>query len=110
MPTRRRALIVLLLLAALALASLGLGLAAGNLPVSVRDLYAALAGHAGGMEVEVIRQLRLPRVLAAFACGGLLALAGAVPLLGACHATAGAGEDITATGHALTNSAEKNTP
>ena len=78
MPTRRRALIVLLLLAALALASLGLGLAAGNLPVSVRDLYAALAGHAGGMEVEVIRQLRLPRVLAAFACGGLLALAGAV--------------------------------
>ena len=40
----------------------------------------------------------------------LLALVGAAPLLGACHATAGAGEDITATGHALTNSAEKNTP
>ena len=39
----------------------------------------------------------------------LLALVGAAPLLGACHATAGAGEDITATGPALTNSAEKNT-
>ena len=40
----------------------------------------------------------------------LLALIGAVPLLGACHATAGAGQDISATGHVLTNSAQKNTP
>jgi predicted small secreted protein len=40
----------------------------------------------------------------------LLALIGAAPLLGACHTTAGAGEDISATGHALTHSAEKNTP
>jgi predicted small secreted protein len=39
-----------------------------------------------------------------------LALVGAVPLLAACHTTAGAGEDISATGHALTHSAEKNTP
>jgi predicted small secreted protein len=37
-------------------------------------------------------------------------LIGAAPLLGACHATAGAGEDISATGQALTNSAEKHTP
>jgi predicted small secreted protein len=40
----------------------------------------------------------------------LLALIGAAPLLGACHATAGAGEDISATGHALTHSADKETP
>jgi predicted small secreted protein len=40
----------------------------------------------------------------------LLVLLGAVPLLGACHTTAGAGEDISATGTALTNSAEKHTP
>ncbi|MGO8917796.1 MAG: entericidin A/B family lipoprotein [Stellaceae bacterium] len=40
----------------------------------------------------------------------LLALLGAAPLLGACHTTAGAGEDIAATGHAISNSAEKNTP
>ena len=40
----------------------------------------------------------------------LLALAGAVPLLGACHTTAGAGQDLSATGHAVTNSAQKNTP
>jgi predicted small secreted protein len=40
----------------------------------------------------------------------LLVLIGATPLLGACHTTAGAGQDISATGHVLTNSAQKNTP
>jgi predicted small secreted protein len=40
----------------------------------------------------------------------LLVLIGAMPLLGACHTTAGAGQDISATGHVLTNSAQKNTP
>ncbi len=40
----------------------------------------------------------------------LLALIGIAPLLGACHTTAGAGRDISATGHAITNSAEKHTP
>lgn len=40
----------------------------------------------------------------------LLILIAAAPLLGACHTTAGAGEDISATGHALTHSADKNTP
>jgi predicted small secreted protein len=40
----------------------------------------------------------------------LIVLIGAAPLLGACHTTAGAGEDISATGNALTNSAQKHTP
>ena len=40
----------------------------------------------------------------------LFALTAAAPLLGACHTTAGAGQDISATGHVLTNSAQKNTP
>ena len=39
-----------------------------------------------------------------------LLLISTAPLLGACHTTAGAGEDISATGHALTNSADKHTP
>jgi predicted small secreted protein len=34
-------------------------------------------------------------------------LIGAVPLLGACHTMAGAGQDITDTGNALTDSANK---
>ena len=40
----------------------------------------------------------------------LFVLLGAAPLLSACHTTAGAGEDISATGHAITHSADKNTP
>ena len=40
----------------------------------------------------------------------LLLLLAASPLLGACHTTAGAGEDISASGHALTKSADKHTP
>ena len=40
----------------------------------------------------------------------LLMLIGAAPLLGACQTTAGAGEDISAGGHAITNSAEKHAP
>ena len=40
----------------------------------------------------------------------LLSLVGAVPLLSACHTTAGAGQDITATGKAIEKSADKHTP
>ncbi len=38
---------------------------------------------------------------------GLIAL---TPLLAACHTTAGAGQDITATGDVITDSAQKHTP
>ena len=34
-------------------------------------------------------------------------LAGAATTLSACNTTAGVGEDVSATGHAVTNSAEK---
>jgi predicted small secreted protein len=40
----------------------------------------------------------------------ILTMLAAAPLLSACNTTAGAGEDISATGHAITHSAEKNTP
>ena len=40
----------------------------------------------------------------------LLALIGLAPMLGACHTTAGVGEDLSAGGHAVTHSAEKHTP
>ncbi len=40
----------------------------------------------------------------------LMALVGLAPLLGACHTTAGAGQDISATGHAITGTADKATP
>ena len=78
MPTRRRALIIIAALLGLAVLSLAIALAAGSLPVTAGDVLAALGGSPGGLGVEVIRGLRLPRALAAFACGGLLALAGAL--------------------------------
>jgi predicted small secreted protein len=40
----------------------------------------------------------------------LLMLSAAMPMLAACHTTAGAGEDLSATGHAITNDAQKHTP
>lgn len=40
----------------------------------------------------------------------LLALLGAVPVLNACHTTAGAGEDISRAGDAIQRSAEKHAP
>ncbi|MCK9283146.1 MAG: iron ABC transporter permease [Rhodocyclaceae bacterium] len=77
MPSRRRAYLILALLGLLALLSMGLAMTAGSLQVSSADMLAALGfGEGSGVGVEVIRGLRLPRVLGAFACGGLLALAG----------------------------------
>ena len=52
-------------------------LVAGDLPVTLIDVFAALSGG-DGMGATVIRELRLPRAVAAFACGGLLATAGAL--------------------------------
>jgi predicted small secreted protein len=37
----------------------------------------------------------------------LVLLSGATVLLNACNTTAGAGKDVSAAGHAVTNSAEK---
>ena len=40
----------------------------------------------------------------------LLALMGVVPLLGACHTTAGVGQDMSGTGRAITHSANEHAP
>lgn len=77
MPTRRRALLILAALLLLAAASLLMALSAGSLPVSTGEMLGALfGGQSPG--AEVVRQLRLPRAVAGFACGGLLAVAGAL--------------------------------
>jgi iron complex transport system permease protein len=78
---RRRAFFVLALLAVAAALSLLLSLAVGSVALTPGEVGAALLGGGGGddgMANEVVRNLRLPRALAAFACGGLLALAGAL--------------------------------
>lgn len=78
MPSRRRALLILALLVGLSAASVSLALMAGSLRISLPEVFAALSGNGGGMAAEVVTSLRLPRALAGFACGGLLALAGAL--------------------------------
>ncbi len=78
MASRRRAVYVLSALALLALASLVIALAAGSLSIPVADVLRALAGQGDGVSAQVVRTLRLPRALAAFACGGLLAAAGSL--------------------------------
>lgn len=78
MPTRRRALFILVALTGLALLSIALALMVGSIPVSMAEVFSALFNDAGGMAGDVVRSLRLPRALAGFACGGLLALAGAL--------------------------------
>jgi len=74
----RRAWLVIAGLAVAALASFAWALSAGALPVPAEALLAALLGDGGSMEADIVRTLRLPRAVAAFACGGLLALAGAL--------------------------------
>jgi iron complex transport system permease protein len=71
----RLALLPLLLL--LALVSLMLGLTVGSVPVPLDAVWPAL-WHSDTLHSAVILELRLPRLLAAFAVGGLLAVAGAL--------------------------------
>ena len=75
MPSRRRALLFLAVLVVLALASGALALAVGSVRVPLAEVFATLLGNGGN---EVVRSLRLPRALSGFACGGLLALSGAL--------------------------------
>ena len=77
MPTRRRAVLILAALALLALGSIATALMVGSFQVAPADVLAALLGKEGSGG-EVVIELRLPRAIAGFACGGLLALAGAL--------------------------------
>ena len=76
MPSRRRALLILLFLALAALAGVAFSLVVGSLSLSLVDVSRALLGEDAGLAGEIVRGLRLPRALAGLACGGLLALAG----------------------------------
>ncbi len=64
-------------LAALALAAFAIALAVGSVAVDATTVLRALGG-ADGTTASIVRELRLPRALAAFATGGLLAVAGAL--------------------------------
>ena len=78
MTGRARASLVVVGLLAGGGAALAWALAAGELRIPFGDVVAALAGRGDGIGADVVRELRLPRAVAVFVCGGLLSLAGAL--------------------------------
>lgn len=76
--TARRACLIWLALAGLALAGLLASLSLGSVAISWADLVHALFRPDGGLDDEIVRSLRLPRAGAGFACGALLSLSGAL--------------------------------
>ncbi|MBE2257476.1 MAG: iron ABC transporter permease [Candidatus Accumulibacter sp.] len=78
MPTRRRALLILAALTGLAQLSIVVALMVGSIPIGPVEVLSTVFGDAVGTAADVVRSLRLPRALTGFACGGLLALAGAL--------------------------------
>ena len=76
LPASRTA--VLGALAVAALASIALALATGSVRVDAAAMLNALWGDASDGPAAIVRELRIPRALAAFAVGGLLAVAGAL--------------------------------
>ncbi len=73
----KRPLPLLLLLAALALMAFLAALSLGGANIGPGELLRILSGNGDGIPAQVVLDLRLPRALAAFAVGGMLALAGA---------------------------------
>lgn len=72
-----RPLPLLALLSISALAALLAALMVGSIPVGTGDLWALFNGSNTEITGHIVMELRLPRALAAFAIGGMLALAGA---------------------------------
>ena len=75
-PARRAAILIALAIAALV--ALGASLAVGSIDVGASAIVRALGGDTTETASAIVRELRLPRALAAFAVGALLALSGAL--------------------------------
>jgi iron complex transport system permease protein len=73
-----RALAVLGALGVLASLAVATALAVGSVPIDLATVWDALGGDRPGTGYDIVRELRLPRALAALATGGLLAVAGSM--------------------------------
>jgi iron complex transport system permease protein len=77
MTLSHRPLVVIAALAPLSMGAIATSLSVGSVDLSLAEVLAGLFDPAAP-SATVIRELRLPRTLAAFGCGALLALAGAL--------------------------------
>jgi iron complex transport system permease protein len=68
----------LMLLAAVAAIATILGLVAGSIAIPIDQIVAAIVNPGNDAASDIIWKLRIPRVVAAFSCGALLALSGAL--------------------------------
>ncbi len=78
MPGRRSLLPPLAVLALLGLAALLFSVTLGSASLMPGDVWAVIRGEGSPLARTLILELRIPRALAAFATGGLLAVAGAL--------------------------------
>ena len=75
-PRRKQHILSYLLLTLSLLVLLTLGLLAGSTRIPAGEAVSALFGAADGMSAGIVRNIRLPRVLAAVLLGGALSVAG----------------------------------
>ncbi|SCX54871.1 iron ABC transporter permease [Nitrosospira sp. Nsp1] len=78
MSPAKHPLLLLIFFFLLGLGSLFTGLLFGSVDIPILGIIDVLLWQTDSIPHQIIWQLRLPRVSAAFACGGLLALAGAL--------------------------------
>ena len=75
-PRKKQHTLAYLLLTLALLVLLALGLLAGSTRIPAGEAVYALFGAADGMSAGIVRNIRLPRVLAAVLLGGALSVAG----------------------------------
>lgn len=76
--THRRYYYLLALLTVLVLVSFAIALSSGSVPIAVRDIWQLLTSSGDSVQHQIVQELRLPRAMAAFVTGGLLALSGVI--------------------------------
>lgn len=77
MTSSRRLLMMATILALASVGTVALSLSVGSVDISFSDVWSGLL-DSSAPSATVVRDLRLPRTLAAFSCGALLAFAGAL--------------------------------
>ena len=77
MTSFRRLLLVVVVLALISVGAMAVSLSVGSVDLSLLQVLSGLWDPTDS-SAAVVRELRLPRTLAAFACGALLAMAGAL--------------------------------